>query len=385
MFDATNLRNRRILVTGGLGFIGARLSRRLLAAGSYVRILDSALAQVHGTERNIPSDLGQHCDVRIADIRSPDAVRSAMADIDGLVHLAAETGTGQSMHAAAHHLHVNTVGSALVLEEALASSTVASVVLASSRAVYGEGSYLCATHGLYAGRSRRLTDLRAGKYELRCPLCDEFGVPTLTAETAAIDPQSIYGMSKHDLERMAAMLLRRNDQSTCLFRFQNVYGPGQSLINPYTGILAIFSSLAKRQQEIFIFEDGAETRDFVYIDDAVDAIIAALGTNRPGVDIFNVGTGVPTPVTDVARRIAGHFSSSAPITISRFARAGDVRHNAADTSKVHRILGIQSEVPFETGLKQFLDWVADQDLKTLEYGKSLAELESSGAIIRASD
>jgi dTDP-L-rhamnose 4-epimerase len=303
--------------------------------------------------------------------------------VDALVHLAAETGTGQSMYSASYHFEVNTVGTAMVLEEATAVPSLQRMVLASSRAVYGEGAYTCAAHGFFAGESRRREDLAKGLYDVRCPKCEQFGTFALTPEHATLSPQSIYGVSKYDLEKTTHMIVRRADQQASVMRFQNVYGPGQSLINPYTGILAIFSSLAKRNEEILVFEDGDETRDFVFIDDTVASIATALRASLGGVRIFNVGAGVPVKVVDVAQRIAAHFQSTAPVTISRFSRAGDIRHNGADMTRTRKELGFDTKVRFEDGLKRFLDWTMTQNLEALAYRKSLAELEKLGAVIRA--
>jgi dTDP-L-rhamnose 4-epimerase len=379
------LRGRHILVTGGLGFIGQALTQVLLRAGARVRILDNLLPQVHGAHPQVPAPIAAACEVLIDDVRNREAVRAALQGVDGLVHLAAETGTGQSMYSASHHFHVNTLGTAMVLEEASIAESLRTLVLASSRAVYGEGAYRCKEHGLYSGVARRKADLARGLYDVRCPRCDEFGTFTATAEDAVLAPQSIYGITKYDLEKMTAMLVRRADQCAFVLRFQNVYGIGQSLINPYTGILAIFASLAKRNEEILIFEDGAETRDFVNVSDAVAAIVSALSSPVAGFQCVNVGTGAPTEVMEVARRIVAYFGSKSSIRLSGFARAGDIRHNVADMGQARKVLGFETQVTFEQGIEQFLGWARTQNLDAIAYRKSLDELERLGAVIRRAD
>ncbi len=386
MLDQQGLRaakDMKVLITGGLGFIGQHLARQLVQLGSRVTILDSLLPQIHGSIPSIPADIQDTCHIQLASILDRDAVRAGLDGCDALVHLAAETGTGQSMHAASHHLHVNTVGTALVLEEANHAESVRSIVLASSRAVYGEGAYECEIHGLYSGIPRFRQDLEQGLYDVRCPQCANFGCFVPTPETALLSPQSVYGLSKQNLEQLATMLLAGKNVSASVFRFQNVYGPGQSLINPYTGILAIFSSLARKNEDILIFEDGDETRDFVFVDDAIDAILLALNAQLPGVNIYNVGTGRATKVIEVAHLVARYFGSRSRIMLSRFSRLGDIRHNAADTSRVKAALGHEAHVPFSEGLNKFLDWAQTKDLDALPYRKSLEELEKGGAVIRA--
>jgi dTDP-L-rhamnose 4-epimerase len=309
-------------------------------------------------------------------------VKRGLDGADTVIHLAAETGTGQSMYAPVHHFAVNTLGTAILLEEAAATRSVSHIVLASSRAVYGEGAYRCAEHGIFSGASRRVEDLQLGLYEVRCPRCGEFAVFAPTTEDSLLDPQSIYGLTKYDLEKTALFMLRSPDKFTAILRCQNVYGPGQSLTNPYTGILAVFSSLARAGEEILIFEDGLETRDFIYVSDVVDALVGCSQAVRAGYLVLNVGTGVATPVIEVARQITDFFGSRAPMSVSYLARAGDVRHNVADVSRAFETLNLRAKIAFSDGVKRFLEWAHARDLPKSQYRRSLEELSRSGLFIR---
>jgi dTDP-L-rhamnose 4-epimerase len=315
-----------LLVTGGAGFIGVHLVRRLLFEGCSVAILDNFSSQVHGIDRELPSDLAGHVELHRADVRDRDAVSRALVNRDAVVHLAAETGTGQSMYEILRYQDANIGGTATILDVLMNRPTtqVRKLVVASSRAIYGEGKYWCEAHGIVYPGPRALEDLQAGWYEPRCPICNAACIPKATTEDSPLNPLSFYGLTKQVQEQMVLMFARARGFSAHALRYQNVYGPGQSLRNPYTGILAIFSNLARSNSPIQIFEDGQESRDFVYVEDVVEATWRCVGAGANSGEIFNVGTGQKTTVLQVAEEIVGFFGSKSDIFTTGAFRQGDI-------------------------------------------------------------
>jgi dTDP-L-rhamnose 4-epimerase len=369
-----------VLVTGGAGFIGTHLVRRMLREGCSVAILDNFTHQVHGGVQELPTDLVDHVELYRGDVRERELVARALEGRDVLVHLAAETGTGQSMYEVTRYQDANIGGTAAVVD-CLANgrkSSIQKVLVASSRAIYGEGRYRCAEHGgVYPG-PRLLNDLRAGQYEPRCPSCNTACIPEATPEDAPAHATSFYGLTKYVQEEMVRMFGRACGFSAYALRYQNVYGPGQSLCNPYTGILAIFSSLARSSSAIQVFEDGQESRDFIFIDDAVEATWQILVREQDANETFNVGTGQPTNVIQVASEIVGFFGGNSTISVTGAFRQGDIRHNFADLSKIQRSTGFRARFNFRNGLQKFLEWATEQESVPVQYESSLREMRDRG-------
>ena len=372
---------KKILITGGVGFIGQRVSRALLGQQCDVRIIDNFNSQIHATDR-LPDDLNDHVEVIKADVRDRDAMKQALSGVDAIVHLAAETGTGQSMYEIDRYFSVNVQGTATMLDllqnEDCAES-LRSIVVASSRAVYGEGAYQCPSHGTVFPEQRGRERMSAGLFEPVCPAC---GAPVSllpTPESAPFSPMSMYGLTKQVQEQAVLLFARTRGINGFGLRYQNVYGPGQSLKNPYTGILAVFSNLARQNQSIEIYEDGLESRDFVYIDDVVEATV--LSVNYPGqfVGALNVGSGQATSVMTVAQEIKAFFDSESTIGVTGAFRMGDIRHNIADVSKLEQVLGFIPGVNFKQGLANFLSWAAEQAPEDKSaYLRSVNELAARG-------
>jgi dTDP-L-rhamnose 4-epimerase len=370
-----------ILITGGAGFIGQGLSRELLKKGSRVRILDSFSPQIHATAE-LPADLARDVELIKADVRDREAMRGALKGVNSIVHLAAETGTGQSMYEIERYFSVNVQGTATMLDllqNENCADSLRSIVVASSRAVYGEGAYQCSAHGTVFPAQRERERMSAALFEPVCPVCGGTVGMLPTQETAPFSPMSMYGLTKQVQEQAVLLFSRTRGINGFGLRYQNVYGPGQSLKNPYTGILAVFSNLARQNQPIEIYEDGLESRDFVYIDDVVEATVRSIYCTEKFVGALNVGSGQATSVMTVAQEIKAFFNSDSSIGITGAFRMGDIRHNIADVSELQRVLGFVPGVPFKQGLAQFLAWAAGQAPEDkAAYLRSVSELAARG-------
>lgn len=374
---------KKVLVTGGAGFIGSHVAMKLIEKGYDVTVLDNLLEQIHGREPEITSPLYRSIKDKVrfilGDVCNKDLLEHALEDANYVIHLAAETGTGQSMYEIKRYIDVNIGGTALLLDILTNTKNhVKRVVVAESRAIYGEGKYYCERCGDVYPNERKDEDLAKGDFECHCPKCGGIVSLVATTEDSAIHPSSVYGIGKQVQGQLVHLICKNIGVESVSFRYQNVYGPGQSLTNPYTGILSIFSNRIKGHKGINIFEDGKETRDFVYIDDVVDATIAGMEVPEANGHVFNVGTGVPTDVLTVAQALCKHYGIEVPLTVSGNYRLGDIRHNFADISLAKQILGFQPKWTFDAGIKQFADWVNRQDLQIDNYEASLDEMKQKG-------
>ncbi|MEQ8573006.1 MAG: NAD-dependent epimerase/dehydratase family protein, partial [Fulvivirga sp.] len=280
-----------------------------------------------------------------------------------IVHYAAETGTGQSMYQITKYVDVNVNGTAIMLDMLVNTEhSVKKVILASSRALYGEGKYFSENVGFVYPEARTDENLSKGNFEVTFPGSNELKL-VATDEESKIHPASIYGITKQNQEQMILITCKSLGIAAVSLRYQNVYGSGQSLKNPYTGILSIFSTQIKNGNEINIFEDGLESRDFVYISDVVEATILAIKSEKANNKIYNVGSGVATNVITVAKTLIRKYNSDVNYKISGNYRLGDIRHNFADLTKVNNELGFVPKVNFEQGISHFVDWVNQQKIE----------------------
>ncbi|GAM08240.1 dTDP-L-rhamnose 4-epimerase [Geobacter sp. OR-1] len=368
-----------VLITGGAGFIGTHLTRKLLMEQCTVTLLDNFSPQVHGQCNNLQAEIAGRVRLIRGDVRDKLLVSDALKGQDVVVHLAAETGTGQSMYEIGRYTEVNLDGTAVLFDCLVNGSySVGKVVVASSRAIYGEGKYSCSEHGPVFPGPRIIEDLANGQFEPRCHLCRHPITALPTDESAPYAPSSYYGLTKQFQEQMVLMFSQSLGISGYALRYQNVYGPGQSLLNPYTGILAIFSNLARTGKPIRIFEDGLESRDFVFIDDVVEATWRCIRPENKAVTAVNVGSGLQTTVLDVAHEIVEFFSSSSKIEITGEFRVGDIRHNLADLRKSHAEIGYVPCWKFREGVQAFLRWTEQQAIETDLYEASLQEMRAKG-------
>ena len=374
---------KKVLITGGAGFIGSHIAIKLIEMGYEVTVLDNLLEQIHGTDPEVTSPL--YCSIKEkvrfikGDVCNKELLEQSLDNVDYVIHLAAETGTGQSMYEIKRYIDVNIGGTALLLDILTNSkNNVKRVVVAESRAIYGEGKYHCEKCGDVYPTERKDEDMAKGDFECHCPKCGGKVKLVATTEDSAIHPSSVYGIGKQVQGQLVHLICKNIGIESVSFRYQNVYGPGQSLTNPYTGILSIFSNRIKSHKGINIFEDGKETRDFVYIDDVVDATIAGMEVPEANGHVFNVGTGIATDVLTVAQTLCKHYGIEVPLTVSGNYRLGDIRHNYADITLAKQILVFQPKWTFDAGIKQFTDWVNHQDLQIDNYEASLEEMKQKG-------
>jgi dTDP-L-rhamnose 4-epimerase len=373
----------RILITGGAGFIGSALCLKLLDAGYEVTAFDNLSPQVHGNnpERDSYTYLLIKDKVRfiLGDVRNRVDLEFALKGQSILVHLAAETGTGQSMYEIAKYSDVNILGTAQLLDILTNSKqTIEKVIVASSRAVYGEGKYICSIHGDVYPLERKEADMKKGDFECKCPKCGSNIEVTATDEESKLHPTSIYGITKQNQEQMVLNVCKSLGLSAMALRFQNVYGPGQSLTNPYTGILSIFSSLIHQNEPIQIFEDGKESRDFVYINDVIEATYLSIINNDLIQEAFNVGSGNQISVKKIALELMKSYYLETELKITGHYRIGDIRHNYSDNSKIKNMLGYTSQFDFNKGVSYFIDWVNKQETKQNNFNHSMNELIARG-------
>ena len=373
---------KNILITGGAGFIGSRLALRLLKEGYSVTVLDNLSPQIHGENPESDSPLYKSIIGKVhffkGDITNRNDVEMALENQDAVIHFAAETGTGQSMYEIEKYNRVNVSGTALLLD-VLVNKThdVKKFILASSRAVYGEGKYLNPNNETLYPENRNVTAMEQGIYEMT----DDKGnllTPIATDESSKLHPTSYYGLTKLQQEEMVKLVCTSIAVPFVILRYQNVYGAGQSLLNPYTGILSIFSTQILNGQGINVFEDGMPSRDFVNIEDTVEATFRSLENNLANNEIINVGTGNPCSVLSVAQTLVKQYGRETEINVSGNFRMGDIRHNFADLSKMKRILNFEPQVSFGQGISDFTDWVLKQPVHENNFQNSLNEMKQKG-------
>lgn len=373
---------KRVLITGGAGFIGSNLTLKLLNRGYEVTILDNLNNQIHGEdpEKSYTYNLIKESTRFIkGDVNNTQDWVKALEDAEIIIHLAAETGTGQSMYEINKYIDSNIGGTARLLELLTQDKKkVSKLIVASSRSIYGEGKFSCERHGIVYPTARIDTDMANKDFEVKCPNCGGELVMLPTDEKSAIHPTSVYGFTKQAQEQLCMIVGKSIDLPVVAFRFQNVYGPGQSLKNPYTGILSIFSTRIKNGNDINVFEDGLETRDFVYIDDVTDAVILSIEDDQANFEIFNVGSGEKTDVITVANTLKEKYNSSVNVQISGNYRLGDIRHNLGDLTFIKEKIGFEPKVSFKQGISNFVDWVEKQEIESDNYDKSIQEMKDKG-------
>ncbi len=373
---------KNILITGGAGFIGGAIALKLIAQGYNVTVLDCLTEQIHGKNPDA-SELYSRIKGKVnfihGSVTNKEDWQKALVGQEAVIHLAAETGTGQSMYEIYKYCNVNIGGTALLLDIlANEKHSIKKVIVAESRAIYGEGTYNCLHCGTVYPVAREEKDMLAGDFNVKCPKCKANVELVKTDEHCLVHPTSVYGITKQVQGELVHTVCKSLGIPSVSFRYQNVYGPGQSLKNPYTGILSIFSNSLRQNHDINIFEDGTESRDFVYIDDVADATILALGNDKCAYQAFNVGTGKAVDVMTVAKYLKDFYKSDSKIHITGNFRLGDIRHNYADISLAKDVLCYEPQFSFEEGVKKFCEWVLSQPVEEDNYKKSLDEMKEKG-------
>lgn len=372
----------KVLISGGAGFIGSNLALKLMDRGYEVVLLDNLSQQIHGEnpEGSYTYNLVRDkCELIVGDVTKFEDWRRALKSVDIVVHLAAETGTGQSMYEINKYVDVNIGGTAKLMEVITNEiNQVKKVVVAASRAVYGEGKFQCEEHCIVYPESREDQDMSRGDFEVKCPICNQNVEMLPTDEESKLHPTSVYGHTKQSQEELCMIVGKSINLPVVAFRFQNVYGPGQSLKNPYTGILSIFSTRIKNGNDLNIFEDGLETRDFVYIEDITDSIILGIENDNANFQSFNVGSGEKIDVLTVANTLKEKYGSNVNINVSGNYRLGDIRHNLGDLTKIRTLLGYEPKVKFTEGISNFVDWVEKQNVESDNYEASIEEMKKKG-------
>lgn len=354
----------KILITGGAGFIGRHLTKQLYRESNQIAWLDNLDEQIHGKEHDAKNILpSEQIQLVTGSVLDRAAWLQAIQGVDAIVHFAAQTGTGQSMYQIARYTNEN-IGGTGMMWDILANEThqVKKVLIASSRSIYGEGTYRCTANcGQIVPEPRSKAQLDLHQWSPTCPKCSAAIEPVATPENSPPQPASLYACTKLAQEQMSLTMGKALNIPTVALRFQNVFGPGQSLRNPYTGIISIFSNQMRQNLPINVYEDGEETRDFVYVGDVVDICQRVLDSNIEN-SVLNVGSGTPTKVIDLAHQLKKLWQSNSSIAISRDFRVGDIRHNWADLKQVQQTFPDWQPMPLETGLEKFVAWASTQEV-----------------------
>ncbi|HBC99507.1 MAG TPA: epimerase [Lachnoclostridium sp.] len=380
---------KKVLITGGAGFIGSEIIKQMSETNDYdITVLDSMTKQIHGDSWEnsyLYRKISEKCSFIKEDIRNFSTIKDIISENEYIVHLAAETGTGQSMYQINQYNEANIMGTSNLLQAISSNgkiSKVQKIILSSSRSVYGEGKYKCLHCGVVFPSSRKRERMIHGDFNMYCDICGDKLQVESTTEDSLVSPNSLYAFTKYTQEGMLQTMCSALGIEYTIFRLQNVYGVGQSLKNPYTGILSIFSTFLLENKPINIFEDGLESRDFVNVKDVATAVIKALTEDKSNSEIINLGSGVGTSVIEIAELLKKTYHSQSQINITGDFRIGDIAHNIADISKAESLLDFKQSISLEDGLTAFCQWVLGEDKDNSGYEMSLTEMENAGMFIR---
>lgn len=369
----------KVLITGGAGFIGSHLADLFLANGYSVKVYDNLEPQVHGVDAERPSYLNNEVELIKGDVRDGDSFAKALKGSNVLVHFAAAVGVGQSMYEITRYTSINTMGAAVVLEEAVKQKDhIEKMLVASSMSIYGEGLYKCGHCGDLTPKLRPTEQLAERKWEMLCPECGEPCEPVPTPETKPLFPTSVYAVNKRDHEELFLSVGEAYDIPCTAMRFFNVYGERQALSNPYTGVGAIFASRLLNGKPPVVFEDGGQSRDFIHVRDIARGCLLAIENEKARGRVYNLGTGRKMSIRQVGEAIAAELGQPTDnFIVKNQYRAGDIRHCYADVSKAEKELGFKAETVFEEGVSELCEWVASQTATDM-VDKATEELSKRG-------
>ena len=383
---------KTVLITGGSGFIGSYIVKKLYEENKFnIVVLDNFSEQIHGNDYKksyLYNQIKGKCKIIKGDVRNGADVEKALENVNYIIHLASETGTGQSMYEINRYTDVNIMGTSNLIHTIINKGLkIEKFILSSSRSVYGEGLYYCSKHGYVNPKSRLLKDMILGDYNVKCPICGENAKLEKTPESCELNTVSYYAYTKMAQEKMLETMCHAIEMPFTIFRYQNVYGVGQSLNNPYTGILSIFSKLLLQEKEINIFEDGYESRDFIHVSDVASITCNALENKNTDYKYINVGYGESISVIEVAKILKKLYDSNSNINISGDFRKGDIRHNVADMSVAQELCNFKPKYDFKTGMDEFVRWVISQNINSGliiddKFGNSIKEMENTGVLIK---
>jgi dTDP-L-rhamnose 4-epimerase len=375
--------SKKILITGGAGFIGSNLADFLIESSNYeVTVLDCLDEQVHGKLDNPPDYLNKNLKFIKGSVNDYEKFEDLVIENDVIFHLAAKVGVGQSMYQISGYTDNNILGMANLLN-ILANSehNVKKVVIASSNTVYGEGKALCTKCDIVIPQLRDNNQLKNKDWELKCPKCKRNLNSVLLDEKTPCNPSSIYALSKRVQEEMSLMISKTYGINIAILRFFLVYGPRQALSNPYTGVFAIFYSRLLNKKPPLVFEDGLQSRDFVSVKDICQASLLAMKSQAANGEIFNVGTGIPITIKEVAETFTEKINPRLKPIYNQQYRVGDIRHSVADISKIKRKLGFKPKISFNQGIEEYISWIKDHENKIEDKSEeALTELKEKGLL-----
>jgi dTDP-L-rhamnose 4-epimerase len=372
------VKGRRVLITGGAGFVGSHTADALLEAGHEVRIFDSLTSQVHqgGVNSYIPKD----AEFILGDVRNLAQLNKAVSGADVIFHFAAAVGVGQSMYQISDYTATNNLGTANLFQAILDTrSTPEKIIVASSMSIYGEGKYACHRCGEVAPPARQLAQMNTKQWETVCPKCGDVLVPVPTTEDKPLQCASIYALSKKDQEEMTLLFGRTYGIPALALRYFNIYGPRQSLSNPYTGVAAIFASRLLSGKAPVIFEDGLQMRDFVSVHDIVQANLLAMEESGADGKAINIGSGNPVTVREVALELGRALGVQIPFEVTAKYRAGDVRHCFSDIAAAIRLLGYSPRTSLLKGMEELAGWLESQQAED-NIDRALEQLNIHGLV-----
>lgn len=368
----------KVLVTGGAGFIGSFIVDKLVEEGHDVRIFDNLDPQVH--QGKVPNFLNKNAEFIKGDVTNRDELKKAIEDIEVVFHQAAAVGVGQSMYQIRHYTNVNVMGTANLLDVLVnEKNDVKKVLVAASMSSYGEGSYNCEDCGDVSPPLRKEEQMSKGEWEMGCPKCDKIVKAIPTPETKFQECNSIYALTKKKQEEMVLNIGKAYGIPSVALRYFNVYGPRQSLSNPYTGVAAIFMSRIKNNNSPVVYEDGLQTRDFISVHDIVDVNLTAMKSNAVDYEVFNVGNGRGIAIKEIAEILARLYGKDIKPTLTNKFRKGDVRHCISDISKIKNKLEWEPKINFEDGMKELIDWSKDAEAED-KFEVAANELKEKGLI-----
>ncbi|MBY9005601.1 MAG: GDP-mannose 4,6-dehydratase [Candidatus Lokiarchaeota archaeon] len=374
---------KKILITGGAGFIGSHLADFLIeSSNDEVTVLDCLDEQVHGKINNPPDYLNKNIKFILGSVNDQEEFEEVVKENEIIFHLAAKVGVGQSMYQIRDYVDNNILGMGNLLNILVNSEhDVKKIVIASSNTVYGEGKASCAKCGIVFPKLRILNQMKNKNWNIQCPKCEGRLKSLLTDENALCNPSSIYALSKRVQEEMGLMICKTYGIDITILRFFLVYGPRQALSNPYTGVFAIFCTRLLNGKPPIVFEDGLQSRDFVNVKDICQALMLAMKSPEANGEIFNVGTGIPLTIKKVAENFVEKINPKLKPIYNQQYRVGDIRHCVADISKIKNKLGYDPKISFDKGIEEYINWIKKKEYKFQDKtDEALAELKEKGLL-----